>query len=579
MRRVRVGLVVATTTVIAVSGVIAGGCTDLGDLSGATDPPACAPNQQLVDGRCVDTDGGTPPIIIADGGVCPDGTQDNDGDKVCTPTCAASAATLKCVHASCDDSKGKAECVCATGYVREGEQCVWRGGPLDPGFQNQPANAWQATGNASFDYAAAATVDPGVAQLKGVTACTLADSIRQTFQMPTVAEGEPFAIEVNGSNPDGDLTPQLRIGGLWLGSLYFSSAKPPRICLGERAYGKDVELAFAGDFDSGCSDTTIAKIDHVSILSAPDCPPPAQIANGDFEGTGNWTASLNADVANGVGSGGSRGGHLATTVKCQSPSLTGKISAPWKSMDRAAISFTYKGTTGQKMILGGIAGDLGEARGTNTFQSASFCVPEYMKGIASSLRFYLPFRSAGSCGDADVRDFVFDDIKFASDPKCPQVANILNGDFETTGFTQPWVLQATESYGQPPAIVSNPTIAHTGNGAMQLQATSYCGTSYATQTITIPPPAGNAGPALKFWYKLPTQAQGTFYVAGTTLTATATYVQKTQCLDPNYVGRSQPISIQANSPYNASMCGQYFGSEVLYVDDVEVTTDATCPAK
>lgn len=550
-------------------------CVGLDDLAGnaGNDLPTCPANQQILDGRCVDA---PPPKPVEPNGECAAGLQDNDKDLLCEASC--SSAKLGCKgHSRCDDAKGKASCVCATGYVREAESCVWRGGPRDPGFQNSPV-AWAVT-DANIEPAASAMVDPGRARFSNKAICSSTGVVKQSFPMPAFADAEPFALTVQGQQ-GGDMDPgaiAVFFGNAYGGDGRFTNEQKTRICLGESAYGGDVELRIRSQAGV-CSATSTLDLDRATIDPAPDCPAPGRVVNGDFEGTGGWIASgAGAEVATAVGTSGGRGGRISTTNLCQSPSLTGAMSAPSSSLTNVALSFSYKGTKGKQMhVEGGLGSTLGVVTGTATFQEAKLCVPQWAKGAVANLRFRL-LDPGGLCADPNVRDFVFDDLKFVSDPKCAAQPYVVDGGFENvTNEVASWLLDHDTLYSTDAEVVHAADQAHGGEAYVRLATSQPCHYGRAKQTITVPEPVGAAGPAVKLWYRLPVKTKATFETTpGGALEVSATWKQKVICLDPTSAGRPLAFTVEADG--GGGTCADYYASEHLDLDDVEATTEASCP--
>lgn len=573
--------------VILPAALLAWGCVDLGNLASEDQAGAegCPAGQQRLDGRCVEAPPSQPPNSD---GQCAEGLQDNDKNALCEASCTS--AKLGCtLHSRCDDSTGKASCVCAMGYVREAEvdrltECVWRGGPRDPGFQNSPA-AWEV-GGGTLDPTAASAVDPGRVRFSGAAVCSGAGFARQAFPMPAFAEAEPFALDIQGAQTLSDEETggiAFSIGGAYVGGAAFSGGKV-HTCLGDRAYGGNVDLRINAA-STGCDATSVLDIDRVTVGPSPECPVPGRVVNGDFEGTGGWVVSgMGAEVATGVGTGAGRGGHLSTTNLCQEPSIAGSMSAPSIGLPRPALAFSYKGTIGKKMLVSaGVGSTLGEVTGNATFQAARLCVPEWAKGVVTPLRFLLD-DVGGLCADPNVRDFTFDDLSFVSDPSCPVAANVVDGSFESsTAEASPWILAHDTQYSTDASIVRrSPEDAHSGSAYLSLYTSQVCHFGRAQQTITVPLPAGAAGPAVKLWYRLPKKVTASFTVtagkaASAALAVAATWTQKIVCLRP--VDAGQPVGFGITASGGSGTCANTFSGETLDVDDIEVTTDPSCPAK
>ncbi len=546
-------------------------------------------------GKCVDTQGSA--RCACDSGyqgdtcgACAAGLQDNDKDGVCLPACDG----VKCgPHERCGDAKGAAACACAPGYQRESAGCVFRGGPQDPTFQRTP-DAWVAT-NAIVNPAQSANgngqplVDPGAALVSGVDACAGKARLAQSFEMPAFAEAEPLALrwtaDLQSCSDFLCRAPFVaRSRGAFLRDVVVTSQffgpADHKACIGERWLGKTIDLTV--DSTTGCSSTPVNVVfDHFGIEPDPTCPAVGVIPNANFDDTGGWTsyadANTVAEVANGVGTGQTRGGHLSSSKLCQSPQLRGVMSPRESSAEKLALAFTYRGTNGQKMNIGVDAGTLGVVRGTNVFEKASLCLPDSMKGEVSSLYMSLPYKnpaSGGSCDAADVRDFVFDDFALVADPKCADKVTVPDGGFEDASVATSWLSSDSNN-----ASSTRTTAAHTGKSAAYLTGSYACGSASTTTIGTVPASAGGAGPALKFWVRGHVTTPATFSVSyGSGVPVTDAWTQRTVCISPKESGRTRSISF---SIYTGSVatCGTFTGAVTdVAIDDVELTTDASCPA-
>ncbi len=570
--------------VLVIGGALLAACADLENLTGggddgprrssasctAPDKPNCGAH-----GRCDDR-GGTARCICDEGfrgascNECADGLQDNDKDGTCSPTCEKAGLTCA-THARCDDGTGTAQCACAPGYELTSNACAWRGGPKAAG--------WKLEGGA--------TSGPGVARFAGEPACSGAAGIVQEFPMPRAADAEPFALEITATaTSDEPITLGVYVNGVFIARPTMSeNGTKTKVCLGDRAYGGDVELALRPRSDGACSANARLDIAEVAIVPDASCPVAGTFPNGDFESTGNWipstiagNAGSTAEVATNVGTGGGRAGRLATTNVCQEPHLDATMSAPSVAMERVALAFTYKGTNAEAMTLSSgrlssSASTFGEVSANATFQSAKLCMPEWAKGVIVPVTFTLE-DFGGACAEPNLREFVFDDVAFVSEPSCPKEAFVLDGGFEGSTTVSPWILRHPTPYSTV-AEIRRDGGARTGAGYLELGSGQACQDATARQTITVPQPRGNEGPAVKLWYRLPTVAKAAFSTTpGGGLTATAAWSKKTICLDPKRAGEPLVFTIEASG--GSGTCATTFSVERLEVDDVEVTTDAGC---
>ena len=92
--------------------------------------------------------------------------------------------------------------------------------------------------------------------------------------------------------------------------------------------------------------------------------------------------------------------------------------------------------------------------------------------------------------------------------------------------------------------------------------------------------SATGGPALRFFYKLPTldpnsTARVTYDLSGSrTLATTATYSAQIICLEPRMTGRVMTVVFALNA---YGLCSETYTPDVLSVDDVEVVPDSLCP--
>lgn len=122
--------------------------------------------------------------------------------------------------------------------------------------------------------------------------------------------------------------------------------------------------------------------------------------------------------------------------------------------------------------------------------------------------------------------------------------------------------------------------AHAGSGVLTLMVQQQCNVGRATAYGVVPPPDGAAGPAMKFWYKTGgSNPQSAFYSTpgSGALVESSTWQQSTVCLDPDQVGR--PMAISFTIDRASGTCANTFPAEYAWVDDVEMTTDASCPTE
>lgn len=529
--------------------------------------PACGPHGRCEASKCVcDGSFGGPTCTECTAGANPDGT--------CGAKCGANTCKL---HESCTDGASGPSCACVKGYVAENGACVFRGGPRDPGFTKMP-DAWVVSGLVTVEPSStepttlSGQVDPGWARFFGTGQAS------QTFDMPEWQLGEPLAVETStGCRRDcddlADRAVAVRIGGR--GSLLPLSPNgltKNKWCLGERAYGAGVtfDLRAVGRDGPGPGGGNAKPehhgfVDHVRFFPAPECPLPGQIPNANFDANGGWVGSGTgvAEVANAVGTNGSRAAHLRANGG-EGPILTGIVSVPHRSIAHPALVSSYRtqnGRTGQVRLGPTIIGVLG---GTGGFEEGRICFPEWSKGRAHALAF-------GATSPAlvgDPTDLLVDDLRLVDDPTCGEAPLVRDPGFEGNVRSRPWVIHIG---GAPTTFTTDAASARSGSGAVSATITA-CNTSGGVyQSITVPPPSATGGPAARFWYKANLPLATTASGGAVNLVPAAPWTQRVTCLPPRLEGFEYELRFVLSAGANCN------GGGTLNVDDVEVTTDPSCP--
>jgi hypothetical protein len=617
-----------------------GKCVSTAVSCTSPDAPKCGAN-----GKCVDT---TPPAKCdcnpGYGGAtcneCAQGFQDNDKNGSCTANCAG--ANLSCPRlGKCNDSTGTAACVCPTGYKLEtpgagdggveggtdagvvdastdaasdggdagptGPQCVWYGGPQDPTFENKPPS-WTPTtnldagvpdGSVVIEPTAVGSVNRGWAKVDRPAMCphgAAFSGVKQTFDMPSVADSEPFAMRIVHRGTEPNYAGQLTLHGSF-GSerafiaTSFDGFQDQRLCLGEAAYGPARALTITSTiYDTPiCANNYPATqfIDHVSIAPEPACPVPGTVLNGNFEGPpSQWIPSSSGGATAEVTTRGtSKVGRLATTQFCQEPRMRTKMSVPLTSMASPALEMSLTGTPNAPLrIVANIPNYTGtfyleEVRATGTAQTVHVCVPDLFRGIDADIDLRLVSSNPvppQTCSTPDTRELIVDDIKFVNDPGCARPMYFNNGSAELASQGS-WRFSFSPGNGSNATVYNSQPNARTGTRSIQMTANQYCYGASAIAYFGVPfPERGRGAPSVAFWYK--TAGTGQFDAAYVgTLAATSTYVERRMCL-PSYMwGRSGSFSASVNAT-GGTTCGQVVSTGVLYIDDVSIQLDPACPA-
>ncbi|WP_438015198.1 hypothetical protein WMF18_30530 [Sorangium sp. So ce315] len=501
---------------------------------------------------------------------------------------------LRCVDGACLPG-----CACTGGYAMAGGECVWQGGPADPSFRS--ADAWSTTGAAVVSPEAEGNGNPGAGVIGRGALCEMA-GFSQQLTMPDLACAAPlvltFAARVGCDAMMDCLGPPgvgVRINGGFsqLDLMPSSSFAPQRVCLGARAYGGPIELLLGPSRRSPhCDEATgqgyTLAFDDVAIQrdATNECPAPGQVMNGDFEGgAAGWKATPEngvSEVKRGLGQRGGRGGHIATTSFCQYPTLEGTVSAPLPSaaLPNPALRIWSQGSPGAVVNVLLSTHQLTALSGKGEGQVSHLCLPRWAHGMAHRLAFAYRNRGSQPCTDENKRDFAVDDIAFVSEERCPEGASIFDPGFENAsvgeGLAPTWILDGDDAAGRSAArLVEDPAVARSGQVSLALSVRNPCREPSAATVFTVPGPEGAAGPALKFWYRTSHLRAATASSSpGAALPASEGWTQQTICLDPRTAGRPQHLSFKIGA---SGVCDEPLDHETLHVDDVEATTDPSCP--
>lgn len=556
----------------------------------------------------------------------PDAEVDASTDPCETNTCECTVATqaTDCpgLHKICDEvtTPGRV-CGCAPAYRDDGAgNCIFDAAPLDPGFQD--TTVWQPVGEGvTLNVAAAGSVDPGEGIFNRVGICEFG-GFTQTFTMPPLELAEQFKLTVTHTSndpsffdlPDGTAI-VVGVNGDFQSSIFVrNDAKTESFCLGPRAYGQGpvgspvqfyvgVDAGQAGFLCGGTSPATIS-IDNVKLeVAAPgECPSPGTVVNGDFEVATDWTFApivqgATGAIVTGVGENGTRGARLTTVNKCSEVTMRGTIALPDSAVvPNPAIDFFFSGTLGARLVM-----QL-NGKNTATFAGANathrrVCVPAWARGTTTSVGFFLQRSSNNGCATALARTFVIDNLTVVDDPACADVGDLLDGGFElvtTTPGVNGWGLTSgfvNDDEGSEAAVVTQNV--NSGTRSLRLIGSAECvgvAEGGADFTINVPAPQGAAGPAIKFAANVGNGNLKTVTRVAVEPGPSATgaglkfdipevgvYQPHVFCLPPRAAGRRMTFRFSTGD-IDGGGCSTY-PDELAFIDDVEVTTDASCPAE
>ncbi len=486
------------------------------------------------------------------------------------PTLFSSASLLLVLVAACTSTSSGSDAGSGTSPF----------GLRDPGFANTPA-VWLTGGGATIEAWVPPGVDPGVARFDPAK---VRDAwVAQRFAMPAFSSTTSYALETIGLGGVQRDSAHVRVDNMTIGYIDLTATSwKSRICLGERAFGHDIDLVYRALENPDSSSTTV-DLDHVSILEGPECPKVGVVGNGDFSATTGWTHQFAPVQVVPEGTGGSPAAHLGGAY---GELMHTPVSIPWKTMDRPALRFAYKGSGGLEVDTTGLSSSqyypgssLGGAMAPATALTPAFlCLPEWAKGVVQPLRFFLAPPPSGSTGPGG--DYVIDDVRIESEPACPTTANVFDGDFESAPTALSWRFAGDSTAAS--GVVSSGD-AHGGGAYAALRSDGQCKVGRAAQAITVPVSEAGRGPAVKFWYRSGAPEHSRSWVQTARATSTelppaTVWTQRTICLNPYESLRPTELMFQIQGESGSRGCpGTPFAEETLAIDDVEVTTDATCP--
>jgi hypothetical protein len=191
---------------------------------------------------------------------------------------------------------------------------------------------------------------------------------------------------------------------------------------------------------------------------------------------------------------------------------------------------------------------------------------------------------------SDLVDFVVTGVALVDAPDCSTDEALLQGGFEPftdSMLVSPW-LPTSVANGSSPAssveLVQSSSSALTGAGALRLQTPFMCQRASVLNSVVVPVPTGNAGPALSFAYRFPATGvagpEAEVCVGGDCqrLAATDPWTADTLCIDPILAGRQLSLVLRLFGGHG--LCSTQYGSDVaLWFDDVQLVLASGCPAQ
>jgi hypothetical protein len=493
-------------------------------------------------------------------------------------------------HEVCDDGVTPGACVCAAGYaLNGGGACGWLGVVADPGFTQ--ANIWTATGQ--FCRLTPARADAGLIDLgsgdfyedpEGDPLCLdfPPPRIGQTIVMPRRSRAEPLVAEAHYRDPDGAKL-AFGIGPAWH-AVPPSAAVPAqygtaRSCLGAAAYapesstGRGVPLSFRLGLANPASCQKDLQVDRIDLVPATngECPAPGTALNGDAEGAGGWSfeasTGSSAAFAAGAGAGGSRGIALHKEKRCDVVGATTQVSIP---LDVASPALSFHASNISGGLTAYLAGDLIETRaGDADGAMVTACIPASHRGTVILFQARMDnLDSGGTCDDYVGFDAVVDEVRIVDEPGCGTDPVVTNPGFEAT----------TALVGSHPAntLIRDASRAHSGEQVLRMSKTTTCTNDFWRTSLLAPPASPGAGPAVAFYYRIPSTTVENLLCSSCTasLVKDGVWHRAVSCLDPRFPDRLQIFNLRLRS--SGGTCSPVTGSAEAYVDDLSVTTDPAC---
>ncbi len=548
--------------------------------------------------------------ITVDDAEAPDCLNNNDcPDGVCDPSTSECVGCL--TDSNCGDGvcyQATQECVgclsdedCTTGQYCDAttSECVdAKTDFADGGFMS--GAPWDASGAATVDTGATGNADAGVAYFTPTAVCE-GGSVTQPLDLWFVSADGPHEVTLNVDVEEAvdSFANERGAAAVTFGSFkqalselyYWGGFSAQSLCLGERAYQIGTAIGFSGAASNECSYSSAPydgvspfAIDNVAIAAAPSCPAIGEVINGDFEaGDTGWTKYSNTNSSATIDtSSGDWAATLGVTNVCASSYLTGQLSPPLAStLPNPALELSVNGSVGYELgVSMNQFSALTELKGTGAEETTRICLAGWAQGISTDLRFYLTGGS-GTCATANVQNFTLDDLSFVSAPECTGSEYLADGGFEVStnaGFASGWQFdsRANNMANANAVIEVNAGAANTGNASLSLTAAQRCSSASANATYLVPEAVGTNGPAIKFSYTFGSGSITTARVANDVLSPAASYTQHVTCIDPGLIGATQSLSVYLSG--GSGTCAETYTAENLRIDDIEVTTDASCPA-
>ena len=535
--------------------------------------------------------------------------------------CTAATEAMDCEdHEVCNESGGNRQCECAAGYMPAAGDggCVFAGVIADPGFQDP--SKWTAVGNGVTVVAdAMGSQQAGELTFTRTAVCEYS-SAKQTLTMPPFERADALKVTVThtiidpGFPPDfgfgGAVTVQGRLGGQWFEFTPSHGVyKTTSLCLGPAAFGGEVELdlAIMGNLNGfDCSTppngTGSLRIDElkVEVAEPGECPRQVGVVNGNFQLSTGWVfpnqQNGSGQILPNIGENGSFGAQLQQPNRCSQVTALGKISIPAAGeIEHPALDIYWNGTSGARLVVQLAGRAIGTLNANSQVKHSRVCIPKWAAGNLTTIGFFAQRISDNNCATALNRTFILDNMTIVDDPACGTLADVTDPSFErianAMGPAPSWGLVngiVNDIEGSRNFIINQPANAKTGVGVLRTSNSNQCvnvGEGGAEIAFVVPEATASAGPAVKFFAKADAanvnSATGAILLPGfeqQLIPENGTYVEGKLCISPKLAGRLLGLRLTTGDP-DGGGCGATTYEEFGFFDDVQITTDPTCPAQ
>ena len=337
------------------------------------------------------------------------------------------------------------------------------------------------------------------------------------------------------------------------------------------------------------------SIESVKLIqvSEDDCPTAATIGDHAFDKQDlSWTLTSESPDSSAFMANNEL--VLKTYTPCIKASASQTVMAPGpaEGADKSlALLFDLKASENAKLQV--TAGELNLRRiqgtGSNLVLTETICLSKPFVASNIPLKFEL-----GSCAEDNKTTALIDNVRFEYVASCNHEEHLVDGGFESAAQG----IRTWGHYGFENTVTIQQVKVNTGLAAAQIRANSPCFENGIFTWFNVPPATLEAGPALSFTYLFPSgqsnaipqitvgEQYGHFQLINSQLgfkqqnmseplKPSDTWKKQTLCLDPNGGGRRARLKLGLFG--GAGVCDAVYDSEELWIDDVTIELDPSCP--